>query len=408
MSIATNHVEIQDQPQFSFGPDDSDIKIQIPVDLKWNTVQAWVDKNTKLFSKIANPYKKFLPAGTDAEDLKSMAYLAAFSAIEKASANDRLDDFVPFFCRIYKTEIMKQAKGVPVVSLVELPVHELEGVSHDSALENVRFDREPGTEISEDEVIVKSLDLLTTSQKQFVAVVLDSSTLSVAQIAKKLDILPASVHNRVKVISKRIHLKRENQKPTRARKQFMVKSVSDQKNIVPNVPEIFIDIQQTKPNQPKKYFTVHAVSDHSIVRLESSSVMVEFKPEPFCTMIQTMNRPAVTKNARKGDTFLATRHKESPSRVRVLHPSHGTISTSSNRQQAPPGRPSSGSTDHNQSSGRSSPTKGGPFVYRAAVFDSGGGRGTGGHTESESHVLPQARASGNQARDVLWDRTGFY
>ena len=303
----------KEQNLFLFGPDELDIKVQIPKDLVWETVQTWVDKNTKLFVKIANPFKNFLPAGTNIEDLKSIAYIAAFETIEKASTKDRLDDFVPFFCRIFRTEIIKQAKGVPVVSMIDLPVHEMEGGFCDTAIAHIRFENETDTFDVEAEIVVKSFDLLTSSQKQFVKVVFDNSTCSVAQLAKKLDILPASVWNRVGVITKRIHLKQANHKSTRTRKYYMVKPVSDQRDVDVKMKDIFIDNSCLKPIQIRNYFIGCPVSDQRIVRPDTVLNLVDFETVSF----SKMKCPVVQKNVRKGDTFLTAWQKETPPRLLV-------------------------------------------------------------------------------------------
>lgn len=411
MSTAIDHVQsdvLKNDHQFSFGfaDDEMSVGIQIPKDLVWNTVQAWVEGNSKLFSKIANPFKKFLPAGTDAEDLKSMAFIAAFEAIERASAHDRLDDFVPFFCRIYKTEIMKQAKGVPVVTMVEIPLHETEGIYHDSAIDNIRFEGEVDPNVSKNMMVDQSLTLLTNSQKQFVKIILNNPCLSVADLAKQLDIHVSVVHSRVKCIVERIPLKRGNHKSTRTRRHLVIKPVSDQKCVASDLSVIIIDTNHTESKKIKKYFSNFAVSDQQNVRPDILAFGFGSKPNTSREIIC----PAIMKSARKGDTFLAS-----------LHDNHfdfqagiivgGTLINirKSDHHTGHPASSGWGSTD--SSSGRSLPqsltTKGPPFVSSIEHAACRGSGYFGGPAKSRSTSGFVARAPNNQGLISAWGRVGF-
>ena len=169
----------------------------------------------------------------------------------------------------------------------------------------------------------------------------------------------------------------------------MVKPVSDQKKVVPDSPSISI------VTNVKKYLTVNAVSDQRTARPDSVFIVGN--------SFRTIDRPAVTKTARKGDTFLATRHTGSPSRSHVLPLGQGaTKNDCINRQKAPPGW-FSDVDSHHPSSGRTSPTKGTPFVYHHAVSDGRVVRCKDGPTRPG---LPMSRASGNQGLDFRWSRAG--
>lgn len=360
MLKALKHVRpdanFNNENEFSFGPDDLDTNTQIPKDLAWNTVQAWVNGNSKLFSKIANPFKKFLPAGTDAEDLKSMAFIAAFEAIEKASAHDRLDDFVPFFCRIYKTEIMKQAKGVPVVTMVEIPLHETEGIYHDSAIKNIRFEEEVDPNVTVDVVIDQSLTLLTTSQQQFTKIIISNPCLSVAELAKQLGIHVSGVHSRVKCIVERIPLKKMNHKSTRIKRHFVIKPVSDQKSVASDSPSISIDTNNTESTILNKYFSNIEVSEQQNVRPQLSAVRFGSTASSSCKKDCSI----VGKNARKGDTFLASIHDYSFGFEAGLLVDGNLIRTPKNNLSHVQTAPSEQSAT-TRSTERSSPAKGAPL-----------------------------------------------
>ncbi len=93
----------------------------------WDIALQWVSANQKLIRQIASPYFRFM-AG-DNQDIYQEATMAAFKAIITSRDKGKVEQFIPFFRVIFKTNCIKLASGIQTVHCLEdyfLPIPEQE------------------------------------------------------------------------------------------------------------------------------------------------------------------------------------------------------------------------------------------------------------------------------------------
>ncbi len=166
----------------------------------WTTAEHWVPKNKSLIIRIVSPYRRYLPAGTNCEDLKSIALLAAYDAINQAIAKERIEDFVPFFCTIFKKEILKISAGISCVGLDENNIHsEVDSAFSDHDFDEVRFDSEPQSFQEEENQKHETrcthvIESLSSKQQRIANAVLDNPSLSLQEIADNFSVSAQAVY----------------------------------------------------------------------------------------------------------------------------------------------------------------------------------------------------------------------
>lgn len=87
-------------------------------ELLWTTVIGWIETHRKLIHKITGGLRPYFP-GT-AKDIRSLALLVAFEALQHCAQRGQLDLFVPTFCKRFRNSMIDHCKHVPIADGVDV------------------------------------------------------------------------------------------------------------------------------------------------------------------------------------------------------------------------------------------------------------------------------------------------